>query len=31
MIRAGRPDEPYGLWLAILSGLVFLWGILAKR
>ncbi len=31
MIRAGRPDEPYGLWLAILSALVFLWGVLAKR
>ncbi|HEY7213966.1 MAG TPA: hypothetical protein VIC28_05010, partial [Thermoanaerobaculia bacterium] len=31
MVRAGRPGEPYGLWLAILSALVFLWGILAKR
>lgn len=31
MIRAGRPAEPYGAWLAILSALVFLWGILAKR
>jgi predicted unusual protein kinase regulating ubiquinone biosynthesis (AarF/ABC1/UbiB family) len=30
MVRAGRPGEPYGLWLAI-SALVFLWGILAKR
>jgi len=31
MFHADRPGEPYGGWLAILSALVFLWGILAKR
>src|SRR6185503_2282616 len=31
MVHADRPSEPYGAWLAILSALVFLWGILAKR
>ncbi len=31
MVHADAPDEPYALWLAILSGLVFLWGVLAKR
>jgi len=31
LVHADRPGQPYGGWLAILSALVFLWGILAKR
>jgi predicted unusual protein kinase regulating ubiquinone biosynthesis (AarF/ABC1/UbiB family) len=31
MVHADAPREPYAKWLAILSALVFLWGILAKR
>ena len=31
LVHAEAPREPYGQWLAILSALVFLWGILAKR
>jgi predicted unusual protein kinase regulating ubiquinone biosynthesis (AarF/ABC1/UbiB family) len=31
MVHADTPREPYAQWLAILSALVFLWGILAKR
>ncbi len=31
MVHADAPSEPYALWLAILSGLVFLWGVFAKR
>ncbi|HEV8582835.1 MAG TPA: AarF/UbiB family protein [Thermoanaerobaculia bacterium] len=31
MVHADAPGEPYGQWLAILSGLVFLWGIVSKK
>ena len=31
MVHAQVPQEPYGKWLATLSGVVFLWGVLSKR
>lgn len=31
IVHADAPGEPYGMWLAIAAGLVFLWGILSKR
>jgi predicted unusual protein kinase regulating ubiquinone biosynthesis (AarF/ABC1/UbiB family) len=31
MVHAQVPEEPYGKWLAALSGVVFLWGVLSKR
>jgi predicted unusual protein kinase regulating ubiquinone biosynthesis (AarF/ABC1/UbiB family) len=31
MVHAQVPEEPYGKWLAGLSGVVFLWGVLSKR
>lgn len=31
MIHANSPDRPYGQGLVVLSGLVFVWGVLSKR
>ena len=31
IVHADAPGKPYGMWLAIGAGLVFLWGILSKR
>jgi predicted unusual protein kinase regulating ubiquinone biosynthesis (AarF/ABC1/UbiB family) len=31
MVHADAPREPYSRWLAVLSALVFVWGILAKK
>jgi len=31
MLHVDAPGEPYGRWLAIMAGIVFLWGILSKR
>lgn len=31
IVHADAPGEPYGMWLAIAAGLVFLWGVLSKR
>jgi predicted unusual protein kinase regulating ubiquinone biosynthesis (AarF/ABC1/UbiB family) len=31
IVHADAPGEPYGMWLAIAAGLIFLWGILSKR
>lgn len=31
MLHADTPGEPYGTWLVIAAGMVFLWGVLSKR
>jgi len=31
MLHVDAPGEPYGRWLAIAAGMVFLWGVLSKR
>jgi predicted unusual protein kinase regulating ubiquinone biosynthesis (AarF/ABC1/UbiB family) len=31
MLHVDAPGEPYGRWLAITAGIVFLWGVLSKR
>ena len=31
MLHVDAPGEPYGRWLAIMAGIVFLWGVLSKR
>jgi hypothetical protein len=31
LVHADAPREPYSRWLAVLSALVFVWGILAKK
>jgi predicted unusual protein kinase regulating ubiquinone biosynthesis (AarF/ABC1/UbiB family) len=31
MLHADTPGEPYGQWLVIAAGTVFLWGVLSKR
>jgi predicted unusual protein kinase regulating ubiquinone biosynthesis (AarF/ABC1/UbiB family) len=31
MVHVDAPREPYGRWLALLAGVIFLWGILTKR
>lgn len=31
MLHVDAPGEPYGRWLAMAAGMVFLWGVLSKR
>lgn len=31
MMRLDRPDEPAALWLLVLSGLAFVWGVVVKK
>ncbi|HKI00360.1 MAG TPA: AarF/UbiB family protein [Thermoanaerobaculia bacterium] len=31
MLHVDAPGEPYGRWLALAAGMVFLWGVLSKR
>lgn len=31
MLHVDAPAEPYGRWLALAAGMVFLWGVLSKR